>query len=571
MNAGIVIPNENINLIAEKEEPRFLKILLSDKDCLQDALSYGIIPSENNQIGHFLGEKNNLLYAIIKKNFLKYGTLLTRSAMDTIVDMMSVGEDEEKASIKSYWDKIWNRHDGTKEDYAMLRDHMNERYLLLQFYQNIKSAEKIIKSNSGHGELIKKYINDCNSMKNIEPDSYTVIMGADEGLDAAMNFITEKRDNPNNDTSIKCGIEAIDNKLHGFIRPSYTVISGMINGGKTTFMMNVGLNMAKQGYNVVYISLEKDAKLFFRRTLSCHALTDYNRIKTGGKGQWGLSDYWYNKLKEASDDLKKIKINYHCMQFLQNTKLTKILSEVDKMHAKNKIDVLIVDYLQVIGTETTNAGRPDIDLANVHKRLMAYGRKNNLVMFTALQLKNSSSKELRKQAEKATSENSAAKVSVNTEDYGGSQMVIADADNALGLVLNSDSPPTKMFVSFSKARDDESRNTLVLDFDGKIGRICDQEYGTCRIQDVSKELFENKLGEEELASDDNLFSTVESIENAKKEVKKIEKEEIGSSSSETDDFLSDKKENSKVIEKRIKNADLTEVKASNNDDDLFKV
>ena len=574
MNAGIIIPNENITLMAEKEEPRFLKILLTDKDCLQDALSFGIISSENNQIGHFLGEKNNLLFAIIKTNFLKYNTLLTRSAMDSIVDLMRIGEDEEKASIKSYWDKIWNRHDGTKEDYAMLRDHMNERYLLLQFYQNIKLAEKIIKSNSGHGDLIKKYINDCNSIKNLEPDAYNVTMGIDEGMDEAMKFITEKRDNPSNDTSIKCGIDAIDNKLHGFIRPSYTVISGMINGGKTTFMMNMGLNMAKDGYNVVYISLEKDAKLFFRRTLACHALTDYNRIKTGGKGQWGLSDYWYGKLKEASDNLKKIKVNYHCLQFLQNTKLTKILSEVDKLHAKNKIDVLIVDYLQVIGTETTTAGRPDMDLANVHKRLMAYGRKNHLVMFTALQLKNSSSKEIRKQAEKATSENSAANVSVNTEDYGGSQMVIADADNALGLVLNHDKPPTKVFVSFSKARDDESRSTIILDFDGKIGRISDPEYGACRVQDVDKELYENKLSENELVSDDNLFNTVESIEN-KKEIKEIKNEEIKESESSKSSSSSFEKPEDlvkeKVIERKGKRMDLTETAAKNDDDDLFKV
>ena len=515
MNGGIIIPNEDVVLMAEKEEPRFLNILLKHKDSLQDALSFGIIPSENNELGHFLNEKNNILFAIIRTNFLKYGTLLTRSAMDSIVDMMNIGSEEEKASIKSYWDKVWNRHDGTPEDYAILREHMNDRYLLLQFFKQWKQGDQIIKSTSNHSSLVKKYINDINALKNIEPDSYSVTMNIDEGVTKAMKFIEGKRNNPENDTSIKCGLDVIDRILHGFIRPSYTVVSGMINGGKTTFMMNIGLNMARAGYNVVYVSLEKDAELFFRRTLACHALTDYNRIKTGGKNEWGLSDYWFGKLKEASDDIKKIKMNYHCLQFIQNTKLTKILSEVDKLNARQKIDVLIVDYLQVIGIETNTIGRYDVDLANIHKRLMGYGRKHNLVTFTALQLKSSSSKDIRKQADKVVSEDQMASVTVNTEDFAGSQMIIADADNALGVVLNKDKPPTKMFVSFSKARDDESRRTICLDFDGKVGRVCDPEYGAGSVSAVAavdKELFEKDTSEKDLDSDDDLFKEAEVIE-----------------------------------------------------------
>lgn len=594
MNGGIIIPNEDIVLMAEKEEPRFLNIMLKNKDSLQDAISFGIIPSENNQIGHFLNEKNNFLYVIIRTNFLKYGTLLTRSAMDSIVDMMNIGTDEEKASIKSYWDKIWNRHDGALDDYALLRDHMNDRYLLLQFYSQWKRGDQIIKSINGHGELIKSYIGDLNALKNLDPDSYSVTMGLNEGVEEAVKFIEKRRANDENDASIKCDITAIDRIFNGFARPSYTVISGMINGGKTTFMMNVAFNMAKKGYNVAYVSLEKDAKLFFRRTLACHALTDYNRIKVGGTGQWGLTDYWYNKLKHAAQELKALQKNYHCLQFIQDTKLTKILAEVDKLNARKPIDALFVDYLQVIGTETHTIGRYDVDLANVHKRLMGYGRKHNLVIFTALQLKSSSSKDIRKQATKATSESNMNEVTVNTEDYGGSQMIIADADNALGVVLNSDKPPTKMFVSFSKARDDASRKTICLDFNGAVGNICDPEYGAGNVQavDIDKELFENNISEEDLVNDDKLFEDAE-IKN------KEENKEISTTTTVTTvnrpDFINEVISESNIIgdsekedqidspiseessldnepkEVESQGRDIVEKKVIREDDDLFKI
>jgi replicative DNA helicase len=512
MNSGIIVPNEEVFLVAQKEEPRLLNILLKSKESLQDVISFGIIPSENNQLGHFWDEKNNLLYAIIRTNFLKYGTLLTRSAMDSIVDMMNIGNEEERSSIKTHWDKIWNRHDGNIEDYGLLKDHINDRYILLQFFEKWRSGDQIIKATNGHNSLIRNYINELNALKNLDPDSFFVTMGIDEGVGEAVKFIDEKRANPHNDASILCGIDALDKIFHGFARPSYTVVSGMINGGKTTLMMNMGLNMARAGYHVAYVSLEKDAKLFFRRTLACHALTDYNRIKVGGKDQWGLNDYWYGKLIDAAKDLKTIKLNYHCLQFVQDTKLTKILAELDKLNSRRKIDVLFVDYLQVIAPETHTIGRYDVDLANIHKRLMAYGRRHNLVTFTALQLKTSSAKDIRKKADKVTSDAQLSSVSVNTEDYSGSQMIIADADNALGLVLNGDKPPTKMFVSISKARDDTSRGTISLDFDGKVGRVCDQEYAQGHVKAVDKELFEGNLNEEELASDDNLFTDAEEIE-----------------------------------------------------------
>ena len=65
------IPNEELIRLAEKEEARFLNILLRDKDCLMDAVSYGIKPSEKNEPGHFFIPKNNFLYSMIRSNYYK--------------------------------------------------------------------------------------------------------------------------------------------------------------------------------------------------------------------------------------------------------------------------------------------------------------------------------------------------------------------------------------------------------------------------------------------------------------------------------------------------------------------
>ena len=539
------IPNEDIIRLAEKEEPRFLNILLRDKDCLMDAVSFGIKPSERGKPSHFLNPKNRFLFAMIHKNFIKYGTLLTRSAVDNIIDMQEFGTDEEKASNKGYWDKVWNRHDIALEDYGLLRDHINDRYVLWQFFEMWKGGDRIIKSTVDHTSLINKFLIGVNKIDNIDPNSYSLTMGIEEGVDAAIKYITHRRENPNEVDGVMSGIGKIDRIYNGFKRGSYTVVSGTINGGKTTFMMNMAFNMAKAGYNVAYVSLEKEAELFFRRILSLHASTDYNRIKRGGKEKWGLTDYWYNRLKEARDDINQnIKPYFDCLQFVQKTKLTKILSEVDKIRARKKLDALFVDYLQVIGTETQHIGRADLDLADIHSRLQAYGKENNFVTVTALQLKSASSKAIREKARKVTSESDLQSVQINTEDYSGSQMIIADADNGIGVTLNGDNPPTKMFVSISKARDDESLRSMALDFDGRIGRVCDPQIDPSKIKSAADLLYNENIKEEDLASEDNLFDSVAPSMDENKESEESKSEDIQEELFEGEkDAISDSSEN----------------------------
>jgi len=429
------------------------------------------------------------------------------------MDMQEGGTDEERSSMKGYWDKIWNRNDIDKEDYKLFRDHINDRYVTWQFYEVWSHGDEIIKSNANHMELVKGFLADINSLKNMNPDAYSLTMGIEEGVTLAMEHIKDRRENPVDPDRIKTGLKALDDIYNGFEKGSYTVVSGMINGGKTTLLMNIGFNMAKAGYNVAYVSLEKKAELFYKRLLSLHAVTDYNRIKRGGKDEWGITDHWYAKLQEGAKDLlENIKPHYDCLQFVQQTKLTKILNELDKIRTVKKLDVIIVDYLGVIGFETHTVGRPDLDLADIHQRLMAYGRTHDLVTFTALQLKSSASKDIRKKAQKVGTDADVSSVEVNTEDYSGSQMIIADADNAIGCVLNADHPPTKMYISISKARDDESRKTITMDFDGKIGRIADPEYTPQQIKATHDLLYDSNVDnaqlEQDLTSDDDLFTSV---------------------------------------------------------------
>jgi replicative DNA helicase len=502
------IKNEALKRQAMKEEPRFLSILLKEKELLMDAMSSGF---KGGLDGHFWCNEPRFLFEVISSYYKKHNAILTRTAMESIMDGMShYGKqemtDESRATARMYWDKVYHM-DVDVEDYQLLKNNINCRYVQWQAYQIInEKLEELVKSTNNQIDLVKSIQEDFIQIDNMDPDPYSLTMDLNEGLEKSLEHIDDRRENPDDLPAIPTGLRAIDEIYHGFEYGTYTIISGMINGGKTTLMFNIGFNMAKAGYNVVYVSLEKKAVHLYLRLLSLHALVDYNRIKIGGKTDRGLNDENYYRLKEAALDLQeKIKPNFDVIQGAVGTKLSKILSEVEKIKNRKKIDVLIVDYLGVIGNETHHAGRPDLDDALTSQRLQAYGRTNNFVTISAVQLKTSSSKEIRNRSKKATDDGN-ADVAVHTEDLAGSKMIIADADNGLSAVLNNDSPPTKMFVFGTKARDDEAKRTMTLDFDGKLGRVCDPVFEPGQTSEVDDILYNSEMTEEELANEDAIYN-----------------------------------------------------------------
>lgn len=505
------ISNEALKKLAEKEEPRFLSILLRNKECLMDAISFGIKPGGK---GHFWNPKPRLLFNLINAYYHKYHTILTRTAIESIMESaenfngQTISE-EDRTNARMYWDTVWNVN-CPADDYELLRDNINNRYVQWQAYEVLRSRlDNIVKSTNNQAELVRNVREDFYRIDNLDADPYALTMDMKDGIPRVVNHIKERRENPESSLAILTGINGIDRVYHGFNIGSYTLISGQINGGKTTLMFNIAFNMAKAGYGVVYVSLEKEAIPFFTRLLALHALVDYNRIKVGGTGEYGLNDYYYNKLIEAADQLQnQIQPKLTCIQLAQGTKISKVISEIEKVKTRMKVDVIVVDYLGVIGPETHHPGRPDLDEYKVSQRLQSFGRVNRFVTITATQLKTTSAKEIRGKSKKATVDDP-SKVEINTEDMSGSKLIPADADNALGIAMNGDKPPTKAYVFGTKARDDEARHVITLDFDGKIGRICDPLLESGQVTAVDQIIYNTNITEKELDSDDGLFDGME--------------------------------------------------------------
>ena len=177
------VPNEELKHIAKKEDPRFLSVLLKDKDCLMDAISFNIKPN------HFWFDEDRFLFKLMQDYYVRYGSLLTRSAMDSLMDKQDSYSEEQKSARRMYWDKIYNT-ESSSEDYELLKQSINGRYVQEQNYNLLRGyIDKIVGATSGQIDIARDLRKDFLGVEGIDADSYCLTMGIDEVLVSPFNIL----------------------------------------------------------------------------------------------------------------------------------------------------------------------------------------------------------------------------------------------------------------------------------------------------------------------------------------------------------------------------------------------
>lgn len=186
---------------------------------------------------------------------------------------------------------------------------------------------------------------------------------------------------------ISTGWPDVDDLLHGGLqRKTLTLFSAGSGGGKSITMLNLGLNLIEQNYDVLYISLELSEELISERTTT--AITGIGR----GEIKANLTD--------AIDGVR----SYHSQKGKGNLIIKQMPSGVDcndiKAYLKEyeltygKIpDAIIVDYLDLMGaTDKISSENVFAKDKSISEGLRNIAVEYDLLMITASQLNRSAVK-----------------------------------------------------------------------------------------------------------------------------------------------------------------------------------
>ena len=153
-------------------------------------------------------------------------------------------------------------------------------------------------------------------------------------------FLDQLNDLASGKTGLPSGFSSVDQKIHGLNRSDLILLAARPGVGKSSFAMNMALNVAKQsGRTVAVFSLEMSKEQLLVRLLAAEGLVELTRLSTGrlSASDWG-------KLTQAARTLRQTDIRID-----DNPMLT-----VADMNAKcrrlDNLGLVIVDYLQLMSS-----------------------------------------------------------------------------------------------------------------------------------------------------------------------------------------------------------------------------
>ena len=180
-------------------------------------------------------------------------------------------------------------------------------------------------------------------------------------------------------TGISSGFSDFDQMTSGFHPSDLIILAARPAMGKTAFALNLALNAAmKSKKGVLLFSLEMSSSQLLQRLLSIEAGIGLQKIRNGflDPDDWG-------KLGLASMKLSNSEIN---IADLPNVNVLEIRAIARRLKAAGKLDMIIIDYLQLIKGNSTRGDNRQQEISEISRALKGIARELDIPIIALSQL-----------------------------------------------------------------------------------------------------------------------------------------------------------------------------------------
>ncbi len=189
---------------------------------------------------------------------------------------------------------------------------------------------------------------------------------------------------------IPTGYGVLDRKLAGLGRSDLVILASRPGMGKTSFALNIAVNVAKRGIPVMFFSLEMGTEQLAGRILSSEALIDSRIFRTGVE-----NDSDWEDLTKVSEILGPLPIH------LDDTAAITIPEMKSKIRRANRtamaggqkpVGMVVIDYLQLMsGSGRRNENRVQ-EISEITRNLKIMAKDLNVPVLALSQLSRSAEK-----------------------------------------------------------------------------------------------------------------------------------------------------------------------------------
>jgi len=192
-------------------------------------------------------------------------------------------------------------------------------------------------------------------------------------------YLSRLREETYQNDIIKTGFQDLDNVIGGFFPDEFVVVGGRPAIGKTTFLVDLSLNISKT-VPLLYITLElSDKQLTNRFIVSLSEIPMHStKQQTITSAEWerinsierGFTDHQLFILDNRSNDIFTLKM--HC----------------EKQIRENGVKVIVIDYLQLASSYQHRKYR-ELEVSFICRELRSIAKEHNVCIIVSSQLNRS--------------------------------------------------------------------------------------------------------------------------------------------------------------------------------------
>ncbi len=177
---------------------------------------------------------------------------------------------------------------------------------------------------------------------------------------------------------IPTGFKDIDNLLAGLQNGDLVIVAARPSIGKTSLVLNIGLNAAMQGhYHVGVFSLEMSKEQVVDRFLSAQSGIDSWKLRTGN-----LAESDFALLSEAMGSLSELSLYIDDSAFMN---VMEIRTKARRLKSEKGLDLIIVDHIQLMEGTVARESRVQ-EMSEISRCLKALAKELNIPVIAVSQL-----------------------------------------------------------------------------------------------------------------------------------------------------------------------------------------
>lgn len=179
-------------------------------------------------------------------------------------------------------------------------------------------------------------------------------------------------------TGVRCFLECLDRQTMGFQRTDLIIVAARPSMGKTALAIDLCRKQIKNNIPVGFFSLEMSTEQIVDRMLAGESQIDMRQISRGGMNQ-----YDWQKIDTATTSLIEYPM-FVCDK--GGLTINEIVGIAKNWKIKNKIEILYVDYLQLISSTEKKNGNREQEVSNISRRLKQLAKELHIPVVALSQL-----------------------------------------------------------------------------------------------------------------------------------------------------------------------------------------